>query len=396
MERLRLVVLGSMGLHPFGGQAWLYLNWLSGLRRLGHDVYYVEDHSTWFFDPVRNAYVSEADYAAGLISHVLSEVQLSDKWALRSTLETTEMRGMTEDELNDLYKNCDALLNIIGATQLDDDHPALNASYRIFVETDPVSNQLRLHNGDDKVRHNFDRHHAIFTYGENYGAPDCGVPVGDISYLKTRQPVDLALWPHTFTPESETFTTIGNYRQDDIAPWVQDLVYEGVTYQWSKHYEWEQFISMPSITGESFEMCTTIREATDEDKLVSAGWKLAPAIPRTLDVLGAYRRYIQGSRAEFTVAKDQNVRLRSGWFSERSVCYLASGKPVIAQDTAFSAVLPTGYGLFSFQSLEEAAAAVEEIKRDYPGNCTAAREIAQEYFETTRVVDAFLTDAGLT
>jgi glycosyltransferase involved in cell wall biosynthesis len=137
--------------------------------------------------------------------------------------------------------------------------------------------------------------------------------------------------------------------------------------------------------------------ASDEDRarLAAHGWNVVEPLPMSLDILGAYPDYIRGSRAEFTVAKDMNVRLRSGWFSERDACYLASGKPVVAQDTGFSNVLPTGAGLFSFTDLDSARAAVEEINADYRPHARAAREVAQEHFEASGVARRLLADLGL-
>ena len=129
--------------------------------------------------------------------------------------------------------------------------------------------------------------------------------------------------------------------------------------------------------------------------MLAAGWRLISPAEMSLDPFGAYRRYIQGSRGEFTVAKDQNVRLRSGWFSERAVCYLASGKPVVTQDTGFSNVLPTGEGLFAVEDVEQAAAAIDEINGDYRRHSEAAREIAAEHFEARAVAARLLAEVGL-
>src|SRR5205807_2210843 len=139
----------------------------------------------------------------------------------------------------------------------------------------------------------------------------------------------------------------------------KDLQYHGETFRWSKHHEWERFAELPARCDQDFELALV---ASDRDRrfLEQHGWRVVPALPMSLDVFGAYQEFIRSSRAEFTVAKDQNVRLRSGWFSERDACYLASGKPVIAQDTAFDVSLPTGAGLFAFRTMEEAVAAIDE------------------------------------
>ena len=166
---------------------------------------------------------------------------------------------------------------------------------------------------------------------------DCGVPLNGIAYKKTRQPVDLDLWPMAYDPGTSLFTTIGNYRQGG-----SDVEYNGEVYRWSKHHEWERFLDLPRHTKQPFELAMNVDDSASRKRLEAHGWALASPLQMSLNVFGDYRAYFRRSRAEFTVAKDQNVRLRSGWFSERDACYLACGKPVVAQDTGFGNVLPTG------------------------------------------------------
>jgi hypothetical protein len=232
---------------------------------------------------------------------------------------------------------------------------------------------------------------VIATYGENYGAGDCGVPLNGISYKKTRQPIDTELWPMVFDASAKFFTTIGNYRQEG-----SDVEYNGQTYRWSKHYEWEKFMDLPRRVNQKFELAMNVDAPEDRQQLESHGWRLVSPLNMSLDVFGAYPQYFHRSRAQFTVAKDQNVRLRSGWFSERDVCYLASGKPVVTQDTGFPNVLPTGKGLFVFNTIEEAAAAVDAINADYTLHCKAARSLAEEYFAAPKIGAKLLKDIGLT
>jgi hypothetical protein len=385
---LRLVVLGMMGRSPFGGQTWLYLGWLRGLASLGHEVWYVEDDSVWPYDPVRETVTDESSYAVGHIAAALDRIGLADRWAFRLAGCDGACWGLPEHRLDDLYRSCDALLNIVGATDLREEQ--LAAPFRVYVETDPVVAELRLANGDEHTRIAFANHHRIVTYGENYGAPDCGVPLNGLAYGKTRQPVDLELWPFSYEPTLPFFTTIGNYRQEG-----DDVEYRGDVYHWSKHREWAKFVDLPQRTAQPFEVALKIDDPADIAQLERHGWRVVPPLEMSLDVFGAYQDYFRGSRAEFTVAKDQNVRLRSGWFSERDACYLASGKPVVAQDTGFGAVIPTGEGLFAVTTVDEAAAAVEAINAGYERHCHAARELAEEYFEAGAVARRFLGDVGL-
>jgi hypothetical protein len=387
-KKLRLVILGMMGRCPFGGQSWLYLNWLRGFARLGHEVWYVEDDAVWPYDPEQNAVTDDCSYAVRHIARCMERVGLSGQWAFRFMGRDDACWGMSAQALNELYRSCDALLNICGATDFNEWHMA--APFRVYVETDPVSAELQLANGDEHTRQALATHHSLVTYGENYGSPDCGVPLQGITYGKTRQPIDLELWPMAYDSSARYFTTIGNYRQTG-----NDVMYEGETYRWSKHYEWEKFLDLPQRSTQSFELALVMLDDADRALLQAHGWKLVSPFVMSLDIFGAYPAYIRQSRAEFTVAKDQNIRLRSGWFSERDACYLASGKPVVAQDTGFGKIIPTGEGLFAFTAMTEVLTAIDTINRNYQRHCQAARALAAEYFEARAVAARLLTDLGL-
>ncbi len=386
MKKLRLVVLGMMGRCPYGGQTWLYLNWLRGLAACGHEVWYVEDDTVWPYDPRQNTVTDDCGYAIRHISSCLECVGLGGVWAYRLADRKDACWNLSSDKLDELYRTCDALLNIVGAIDLREEH--LAAPFRVYVETDPVTAELRLDEGDEHTREAFANHHAIVTYGENYGAADCGVPLCGLQFKKTRQPIDLELWPMAFDERAKYFTTIGNYRQEG-----SDVTWRGQTYRWSKHHEWEKFMELPKRTNQPFELAMGCNES-EKKLLENAGWKIVPPLEMSLDIFGRYPEYFRKSRAEFTVAKDQNVRLRSGWFSERDACYLASGKPVITQDTGFSNILPTGAGLYGFSTMEEILAAIDRINSDYKRECETAREIVREWFDAKKVAGKMLGDLG--
>ena len=390
MTKRTLVVLGMMGRCPFGGQTWLYINWLRGLSRLGHDVTYVEDDATWPYDPRANQIVDDPSYAAEYLDRVTKGIGLEGKWAYRARYRSPEDSfGMSALALRDLYSRCDAILNICGATVLNQDHA--RAPRRIYVETDPVTNQLELANGKPKTFEVLRAHDTIVTYGENYGLPGCGVPLeGGFTYLKTRQPIDVDLWPLAYDQMATAYTTSGNFKQKG-----QDIVWNGETYFWSKHHEFLKFVDLPQRCPTiPFELCLNVDEESDKKLLTDHGWKLSSPLAMSLDPWG-YQQFFRSSRAEWTVAKDQNVRLQSGWFSERDASYLACGKPVIAQSTGFEHFLPTGEGLFAYQTMDEILAAVEVIESDYEKACRAARGIALEHLEATKVAKKFLEDVGL-
>lgn len=389
-RKLKLVVLGMMGRCPFGGQTWLYLNWLRGLARLGHEVWYVEDDATWPYDPRADAISGDPAYAVEYLGRVLAQVGLEGRWAYRALWQGADAcHGLTRAQLLELYRTCDAILNVCGATVLNEDHQL--APRRVYVETDPVGNQLELAVGKQKTFEVLSAHDTIVTYGENYGLPGCGVPLtGPFRYLKTRQPIDLDLWPVAFDAASPHYTTVGNWRQKG-----HDAVWNGETYHWSKHHEFLKFVDLPGRTTRArFELCLNIDDQADRRLLEGHGWTLSSPLAMSLDPFG-YQGFFRRSRAEWTVAKDQNVRLQSGWFSERDACYLATGKPVIAQSTGFEKFLPTGAGLFAFRTAEDVLAAVDVIETDYPKACRAARAIAEEFLDAPKVAARFLEELGL-
>ena len=387
-SRLRLVVLGMLGRFPFAGHAWVYLNWLRGLSGLGHEVWYVEDDSVWPYDPIQNTVTDDCSYALRHVAGCLERIGLGERWAFRLADREGACWGLSPAKLDALYSGCDALINLQGGTDLREPH--MRAPLRVYVQSDATTSELRLASGDEHTRRAFADHHVMVTYGENYGAPDCGVPLNGVHYIRTRQAVDLELWPAVYVPEAPFFSTIGNYRQVG-----NDVEYAGEVYRWSKHHEWEKLIDLPKHTRQRFELALGLDDDRDREMLEGHGWGLRHPLPMSLDVFGAYPEFIRASRAEFTVAKDQNVRLRSGWFSDRDACYLASGKPVVAQDTGFSNVLPTGHGLFTFRTFEEAMRAVEAVNADYAAHCRAARQIAEEHFEAKAVAGRLLRDLSL-
>ncbi len=199
----------------------------------------------------------------------------------------------------------------------------------------------------------------------------------------------LDFWNVPANDDVSTFTTIGNWRQQrrDVR------LYEEV-YRWSKHLEFSRFIELPRLSGARFELALGQYNSEDQHLLEAAGWKVRNALSFTMDI-DAYRGYIAASRGDFTVAKDQNVRLRSGWFSDRSATYLAAGRPVITQETGFSNVLPVGEGLFGFSTMDEVLAAIDDINSDYPRHCRTARAIAQDYFNYDVVLTRLLDEVGV-
>jgi GT2 family glycosyltransferase len=384
----KIVLLGMMTRIPVAGVVWQTAHYLIGLERLGYEPYYVETHARTPSMLMEREEDDSSAKAAAFIDRMMRHFGLGDRWAFYGLHDDDRCFGMSRVELMRLYDSALALINLHGGTEPF--LPELRQHERlVYLETDPVQLQVELHNDLQQTIDFLDPHCAFFTFAENYGNPDCGLPVQDRFPLEpTRQPVVLDLWRGRGGP-GERFTTVGNWRQ----PW-RTVNYNGEAYTWSKHHEFMKFIDLPSRTSQPFEL--GLSSYTDEDKamLEGHGWSVRHALDFSTET-DPYRDYIARSRGEFTVAKDQNVRLRTGWFSDRSATYLAAGRPVISQDTGFGNVLPTGEGLFAFSTMDELLAAVESINSDYERHSRAAQEIARDYFAHDVVLGSLLERVGV-
>ncbi|MBI2402690.1 MAG: hypothetical protein HYV20_08140 [Gemmatimonadetes bacterium] len=389
--KLRVVVLGMVGRMPLAGMAWQALHYLEGLRRLGWDVYYVEDTGDWPYDPERNTITDDCRYAVDYLARVMGWGGLGDRWAYRAPAPDSRTFGLSESRLAAVWASADALINLCGATVLRDEH--LRVPVRVYLETDPVLRQIEVAEGCRRTIRQLGAHTHLFTYGANLGAPDCPVPLGPFRYHATRPPVILDWWPAGSSAGGARrrplrFTTVSTWRQSG-----KDVTWHGETFLWSKHGEFLKLLELPRRTGQALELALAGNNAEATGLLTAGGWSVVHALRLSKEIV-SYRDYIRGSRGEFTVAKDQYVRLKTGWFSDRSVCYLAAGRPVVLQETGFSKFLPTGKGLFAFRTLDEILGAFEAINADYDGNARAARDIAQSYFAAERVVAGLLERAG--
>jgi hypothetical protein len=253
----------------------------------------------------------------------------------------------------------------------------------VYVQTDPFALQVAAENGSPRSLDQLRRHTAFFTFGELVGTPLCQLPTGDVQWRHTRQPVALELWP--VHPPGDRFTTVTTWRNDK-----KHRVWNGEKYYWTKDREFLAIADLPRHTRATLELAVD-RRPSQTRMLEGKGWRFVDGVGLGPE-LDPYRDYILGSRGEFTVARDQVVRPRTGWFSDRSACYLAAGRPVVTQETGFGEVLPTGEGLFAFRGLEDAAAALDEIEADPERHGIAAREIAEEHFAADKVLSRLIAD----
>ena len=384
----KIVLLGFLSHFPVAGVAWQTMHYLVGFQKLGYEVFYVEAHGCTPSKLMQHEKDDGPARAASYIADIMARFGLQHNWAYHAIYDSRYF-GMNESQLKHLYRDAALIINLHGSHVPT---PELTATNRlVFLETDPVDLQIELHNGKKETVDYLTPHCAFFTFGENLGAPDCLVPNSTrFKFIPTRQPVVMEFWERHGIGDATTFTTVGNWRQ----PW-REVQFNGETLRWSKHFEFEKFITLPKkLPAQRFELALSSYTADDQRTLESHGWRVLPGldVSQNPDI---YRDYISGSRGEFTVAKEQNIRLRSGWFSDRSCCYLAAGRPVINQDTAFGNILPTGKGLFSFRTPDDVLAAIDEIESDYAGNRKAAREIAAEYFAAESVMESLCDRAGL-
>lgn len=395
-RKKKIVLLGMMSKMPVAGVVWQTVHYLLGFERLGYETYYVEAHGIQPTKLMRHAGDDGSARAAEFINGVARRFGFGERWAYHALHEPAcRCFGMSEARLRELYGSAALIINLHAGTTPLAEHSA--AGRLVLLETDPVELQIELHENKQKTIDFLSPHIAFFSFGENYGRADCKVPTdARFDFKPTRQPVVLDFWRTHANGNGNgnghghaAFTTVGNWQQ----PW-RDMRFGGEVYRWSKHHEFGKFLDLPRRTGQNFELALSRYDESDRRLLEEHGWGVRPALEFSDDV-DAYRLYIKQSRGEWTVAKDQNVRLRSGWFSDRSATYLAAARPVITQETGFSNILPTGEGLFAFSDGEEAAAAVESVNRDYERHSRAASALARAYFSHDVVLGRLLNDVGL-
>jgi len=390
MERKRIVVMGFAAGCPIAGVIWQHVHYIVGLQRLGHEVYYIEDSARLPYNPVTYEVANDYAYAAGILARLAREHGFEGRWSYCARfLPGTPCAGLPLSRVRELYREADAILNVCGSQEFNED---LLKSDRIFyVESDPGVEQIKVDSGEASTVAYLKAHRALFTFGENIGTPEFPIPLHGFRWLPTRQPVVTDLW-HTDAPPppGAVFTSVANWNTSG----KKDIEWRGEKYLWSKSLEFLKFIEAPRASGENFELATTINEPALRERFAANGWRFTSPDGMSVEY-DEYRDYVRGSKGEFTVAKDQYVRLATGWFSDRTACYLASGRPAITQETGFTRLYGGTKGLFAFQTLPEIVEAVREINADYAAHCRAAHEVAREYFEAEKVLRELLEKAGV-
>ncbi|HEV2766044.1 MAG TPA: hypothetical protein VGV38_23875 [Pyrinomonadaceae bacterium] len=382
--KLTILLSGMLAAVPFqGGATWAVLQYLLGLRRLGHEVYFVEQMDARSLAP--SGATLEASDNAAYFRRVASDFNLRETSALllRGSRETT---GLGYDDLLRAAARADVLLNLAGT--LDDEGLMNRIPARVYLDLDPAFTQLW--HAVEGIDMRLAGHTHFVTVGLDIGRPSCPVPTCGVEWLTTLQPVVLEEWPAAGSFTRDALTTVANWRG------YGSVEHEGVFYG-QKAHAWREFFQLPTLTREQFAPALSIHpgDAKDLNALLENNWRLLdPA--SVAPTPGDYRRFVAESKAEFGVAKSGYVHSRCGWFSDRSACYLASGRPVVAQETGFSKHLPTGEGLFSFRNIGDALRCIEELNSDYERHARAARRLAEQFFDSDKVLPRLLSLSGVT
>ncbi len=365
----------SAGYPEGGGMQWLNLNYLAGLRALNVEAFWLDVLGAPKPGSQRSTEKMVEDFGA-----LCDRFGLADHWAVR--YDKTQTFGMTDKLLASLCNDCDLLINLCGA--LKEDELLRRMKRRAYFDLDPGFTQIWAQQWDM----GFSKHNSFFTVGLNVGTPDFPIPTRGVDWQTFVPPVALEYWPAQTEAPTRPFTTIGQWRGQE-ASWQGE-------YYGQKRDEFLEMIELPRKTTQSLELALLIHESERDDlKLLhDSGWLLADPHEVARGVTG-FRSYVQQSRAEFSVAKSGYVKSRSGWFSDRTVCYLASGRPALVQDTGFGKHLPTGHGLVIFATIEEAVRGIEAINTDYASHCAAARKLAENGFTAPKVLQSILERTGV-
>ena len=370
---MKVVLAGIIARYPFGGVTWCSLMYLLGLRELGHEVFYVEDTGECVYDPVLNTRSLDPGYGTRYIHDALVPHGLGDRWAFVNY--DGSYHGRSAEDVRRECADADLFLNLSGGSWFWRDE-YLRIPHKAFIDSDPGFTQLAIAKAEPWYVEFFQRFDRLFTFGANIGTSISPIPVGDFRWHKTWQPITLSDWRASVAPR-DRFTSVMTWRIESFA----DV--DG-----NKDQEFLRYLDLPSRTSQPFELAIN----GPRDMLREHGWGTvdAMAVSRTP---GDYRNFVHGSKAEFGVAKHTYVAGRTGWFSDRTECYLASGRPALVQDTGWTAHLPSGEGLLSFSSPEEALAGIERINGDYARHARRAEEIAREHFDAGRVLPRLLEEA---
>ena len=367
---MRILFAGIIARYPFGGVTWCSLMYLLGLRALGHEVFYIEDTGECVYDPVQNTRSTDPSYGTTYINSTLERFGLADRWSFVNYDGTYHDRS--RDDVARYAAGADLFVNLSGGSWFWRDE-YLRIPRKVFVDSDPAFTQLAIAKAEPWYVEFFQRFDRLFTFGANIGTAASPIPVGSFTWHKTWQPMTIDDWRTRDAPR-DRFTTVMTWQ-------IESFTDVGG----NKDQEFVKFIELPARTPQRFELAIN----GPQKLLRQYGWDTVDAMHVSRTPWG-YRDFIHSSKAEFGVAKQTYVANRSGWFSDRTECYLASGRPALVQDTGWTAHLPSGDGLLAFSTMEEAIAGIDRINSDYDRHAARAAEIAREHFDAKIVLPRLL------
>lgn len=379
---MRIIITGLVGQYPFGGVIWDYLQYLLGFRSLGHEVLYLEDSGAWPYDPVAGTITADCSFALQSLQKIFTDFDLANSWVYRNGADG-KFYGAGEKVAREWLRHGDLLVNVSSAGWLRDYD--LRVGHKMFIDGDPMFCQIGLLDGSNpQYAGRLRDHHSHFTFGLSVGQPDCPVPLDGITWQPTVQPIALNHWPITPAPPQAPWTTVMNWSSYPPKTW------KGCPYG-QKGIEFKKFYDLPKKSPARFQLAMGLGVDAQRpaDHLRKIGWDLVEPQEVVPDHL-TYRKFLQNSVAEWSIAKHGYVQGKTGWFSCRSACYLALGRPVVVQETGWTKHLPSGHGALSFTDLAEAAEAIDRVTKDYSHHAQAARQLAEEHFEAKRVCQHLL------
>lgn len=388
LSKGRIVVWGLLAALPMPGTLWHRLQYLAGLRKLGFEVWYVEDSDRLALHPETLSCTADVAPTIRYLEQSMRRIGMEDRWVYRPPGQYSECAGALDFAgLQQLYRDADLVINHSAAQEILPHHGDIRQL--ALLETDPVANQVAYASGREETVRFLDAHHHLLTYASNLGNPDCRVPTGGLNWIPTRPAICVDWWDGKRRPPTPlTLKTIAGWKHSG-----HDVHWNGESWRWSKHHEFRKFMDLPAAAALPMELALVGASEDERQALTARGWRLIRA--SALRCADTYREYIWSAAGEFTVSKEQYVAPRSGWFSDRSATFLASGRPVVTQDTGFGCELPVGRGLFAFSDRGEALSAIDLLAADYQGQADAAKEIAATYFSAERVIGQALGRIGL-
>ncbi len=384
---VRIVITGLLGQYSFGGVIWDYIQYLIGFRDLGHDVWYLEDSGAWPYDPIKQTISEDCTYNVNYLGKMMTEFGFGDRWIYRNGADG-KFHGAGEVAARDLIKNSDLLINVSSAGWLRDYD--FGVKHQMFIDGDPMFCHIGLldeKQADYNAR--IRAHDSHFTFGLNVGGPGTLVPETGIAWKKTVQPIALDYWPFASEAPMDRYTTVMNWASYAPKQWNGQV--------WGqKDLEFDKFKELPHRTSQPLAMVMGkgVGSKRPDAMLRDLGWTILEPDEVTPDHL-TYRDFLLSSKAEWSVAKHGYVSGRTGWFSCRTACYLALGRPAIVQETGWSAYIPAGEGVLAFSTMEEAVSGIDRINANYPAHQKAARALAETYFEAKKVCQDLLDQAKI-